>query len=88
MLEQKFNNKKGGVRVVYNYDKLIGRIIEIFRSRAKFSVAMGISERTLSLKLNNEIDFKQDEIIKACDLLSIEHTEIPIYFFDINVQCA
>lgn len=72
----------------YNYDKLIGKIIEIFRSRAKFSAAMGMSERTLSLKLNNLIDFKQDEIITACDLLHIEHVDIPVYFFDIIVQCT
>lgn len=72
----------------YNYDKLIGRIVEKFRTQARFSRVMGMSERTLSLKLNNKIDFKQDEIIKACEVLGIEHTEIPTYFFTQNVQSA
>lgn len=72
----------------YNYDKLIGKIAEKFRTQARFSKVMGMSERTLSLKLNNKIDFKQDEIVKACELLEINHAEIPVYFFDSNVQCA
>jgi hypothetical protein len=72
----------------YDYDKLIGKIAEKFRTRGRFAVAMGMSERTLSLKMNNIIDFKQDEIIKACEVLEIKHSDIPIYFFTQVVQSA
>ena len=72
----------------YNYDKLIGKIVEKFRTQARFSASMGMSERTLSLKINNKIDFKQDEIIKACEILEIEHIDIPAYFFTRIVQTA
>ena len=70
----------------YTYDKLLGRIIEIFKTRAKFAAAMGLSERSLSYKLNNKIYFKQSEIAKACDLLSISPSEISDYFFTPKVQ--
>lgn len=72
----------------YDYDKLIGKIAEKFRTRGRFAVAMGVSERTLSLKMNNRIDFTQDEIIKACEILEIKHSDIPIYFFTQIVQSA
>ncbi len=70
----------------YNYDKLLGRIKEKFRVQASFAAAMGISEHSLSSKLNNKTDFKQEEIIKACDLLEVKQDEIPNYFFSRNVQ--
>ena len=72
----------------YDYDKLIGKIIEKFYTRKRFAMAMGMSERTLSLKMNNKIDFTQDEISKACEILEIKHTDIPIYFFTQVVQTA
>lgn len=70
----------------YDYNKLIGNIAEKFRTRGRFAVAMGMSERTLSLKINNKIDFKQDEIIKACEVLEIKRSDIPIYFFTQDVR--
>ena len=72
----------------YDYDKLIGKIVEKFYTRKRFAMAMGMSERTLSLKMNNKIDFTQDEISKACEILEIKHTDIPIYFFTQVVQTA
>lgn len=72
----------------YDYDKLIGKIAEKFYTRKRFAMAMGMSERTLSLKMNNKIDFTQDEISKACEILEIKHTDIPIYFFTQVVQTA
>jgi hypothetical protein len=37
----------------FDYSKLNGRIVEIFGTQLNFSVAMGLSERSISLKLNN-----------------------------------
>lgn len=67
----------------FNYSKLSGKIKEKYDTQAKFSQAMGVSERTLSLKLNNKISWNQDEIIKACDLLEIPAKKIQAYFFTI-----
>ena len=72
----------------YDYDKLIGKIVEKFYTRKRFAMAMGMSERTLSLKMNNKIDFTQDEISQACEILEIKHTDSPIYFFTQVVQTA
>lgn len=70
----------------YDYSKLLGKITEIFGTQVKFSHAMGISERTTSLKLNAKIGWKQAEIAKACELLHIDETEIHDYFFNLRVQ--
>ena len=76
----------GGGVMSYNYSKLRGKIIEKFGTYKNFAKAMDTSERTLSLKLNNKIFWKQDEIEKAIELLTINKKDILIYFFNINVQ--
>ena len=70
----------------YNYRKLIGKITEIFVTQARFAEAMGLSERTISMKLNGKIGWKQDEIVRAAKLLNIDLEDIPAYFFVIMVQ--
>lgn len=72
--------------LAYDYSKLFGRIIEKYASRGAFAKAMGLSERTMSLKLNNQVSFKQSEISKACELLEIHEADIPCYFFTLEVQ--
>ncbi|WP_409969567.1 DUF739 family protein [Bengtsoniella intestinalis] len=72
--------------MAYDYAKLVGRITEKYGSQATFSTAMGLSERSLSLKLNGKTGFKQPEISKACNLLELEHTDISLYFFTLKVQ--
>ena len=47
---------------------------------------MGLSTRTISLKLNNKIKFKQDEIQKAIVILQLDSTDISEYFFNLKVQ--
>ena len=65
----------------YNYSKLLGRIVEKVGTQSEFANAMGLSERTVSLKLNGKVGWKQREIAKACDVLAIEVNEISEYFF-------
>lgn len=36
----------------YNYAKLLGRIVEVVGTQGKFANRMGLSERTISRKLN------------------------------------
>ncbi|MEE0095600.1 MAG: DUF739 family protein [Oscillospiraceae bacterium] len=70
----------------YDYSRLAGKITKKYCTQAKFAEAMNLSERTISLKLNGKIDWKQAEIKKACELLGIGVTKIPDYFFTVKVQ--
>ena len=72
--------------MAYDYSKLLGRITEKYGTQARFSAAMGLSERSLSLKLNSKVHFKQPEITKACSLLGIDSADIAAYFFTLDVQ--
>jgi hypothetical protein len=72
--------------LAYNYNKLRGRIVEKFGTNAFFASKLGVSERTLSLKLNNKRFFLQEEITKAAKLLEIGDEEIVAYFFNQKVQ--
>lgn len=72
--------------MAYDYSKLMGRIVEKFTTQGNFAKEMGISEHSMSNKLNNNIHFKQTEITKACTLLEIPDADIPAYFFTLKVQ--
>lgn len=67
----------------YNYAKLLGRIVEKVGTQSKFAETMGLSERSVSLKLNGKQGWKQVEIARACQILDIPDSEIPSYFFSI-----
>lgn len=65
----------------YDYSKLKGKIKEKYNTNARFAAKMGMSEHTLSVKLNNLSPFRQDEISKSIGLLDIPDREIGDYFF-------
>lgn len=65
----------------YNYSKLLGRIVEKVGTQKCFSQKIGLSERSVSLKLNGKIEWKHNEISKACEVLDIADSEICSYFF-------
>ncbi|PTH92912.1 DUF739 domain-containing protein [Staphylococcus xylosus] len=70
----------------FDYSTLNGKIVEIFGTQYNFAIAMGLSERSLSLKLNDKVAWKDKDILKAVDLLGIDKKEIYKYFFKIKVQ--
>lgn len=70
----------------FDYSALDGKITQHFSNRYAFAYAIGLSERSLSLKLNNKVGWKQKEIFQACELLNIPKEEIPLYFFTHTVQ--
>lgn len=72
----------------YNYDKLKGRIKEIFGTNRAFARAIGRSERSVSLKLNGLVPWSQYEIELSCVALRIPCIEIADYFFAKEVQCS
>jgi len=70
----------------FEYSKLLGKIKETHGTQNKFSLALGISRTSLSLRLNNRVEFSQNEIKKACSLLGLNENEMPKYFFTEKVQ--
>lgn len=72
--------------LAFDYSKLKGKIIEKYGNQYSFAKALGVSERTLSLKLNGKIFFGQDEISKILRLLDVNTSAIREYFFVEKVQ--
>lgn len=62
-------------------NNLRGRIIAKFGSSRSFAEEIGMKESTLSRKLNNEIEFRYDEVITICKYLDIKPEEIGPYFY-------
>ena len=74
---------KKNEEVLFDFDKLRGRIREKLGSEAKFAEKLMISSASLSSKFNNKSDFSSTEISRATDedVLDINTTEIGLYFF-------
>lgn len=68
----------------YDYCKLQGKIVEKYGTQSNLANAMKLSERSLSLKLNSHINFKQSEILLLCELLKIPKNELQTYFFKLK----
>lgn len=67
----------------FDYSKLTGRIIEKFGSRRAFAEACGFSENTISKKLSGKMAITSKDIVNWSkpELLNIESSDIPDYFF-------
>jgi len=72
--------------MAYDYSKLSGKIREVFGTNGEFAKAMGLSERTVSLKMTCKVGWKQVEMEKALSLLGIPCEEVGIYFFKQKVH--
>lgn len=69
----------------WNYQKLRGKIKEVCRTQDVFSEKLGIGRVSLSQRLNNQLEFTQEEMYKACNILSIPMEDISDYFFTLEV---
>lgn len=65
----------------YDYSKLLGKITEKCGTQLNFALAVGLSERSVSSKLNRHVPWKDTEIVKAIEVLNISTNDIPKYFF-------
>lgn len=72
--------------MAYDYSKLSGKIREVFGTNGKFAKAMGLSERTVSLKMTSKVGWKQEEMDKAMNLLGVPCEEVGTYFFNQKVH--
>lgn len=70
-------------KIVFDYSKLKGRIVEKFGTRSAFAKAAGIERCTLSNRLRNKSKWPADDVLRVCepDLLDIPHDQIHVYFF-------
>lgn len=66
----------------YSYNKLRGRIVELFGTQANFASALETSTQVVSEKLNCKKGFSQKDIEKWSKLLKIEVLEYGLYFFN------
>lgn len=71
-------------KIIFNYSKLKGRIVEMYNNQKSFSQVLSISDTSLYKKLNNEVYFTQGEIFKMVNALQIPENEIVLYFFCTN----
>lgn len=66
----------------FNCDRLVGRIIEKFKTRENFAAKVPMSVPTLINKLNGSVDFKRKEMLRFCELLDISLDQIPYFFYE------
>lgn len=67
----------------FNYSKLKGKILEVYKTQGAFAEALGVSITTLNLKLNNKSEWNTLEIVRSCELLGIPLAEAHLYFFSV-----
>ena len=72
--------------VVFNYDKLRGRIKERLGTQDRFAKAIGLGRVSVSQSLNNQREFSAGEMLKSAQVLEFSLAEIPNYFFAEVVQ--
>lgn len=65
----------------FNYNKLKGKIVEVYGSQHKFAQELRMSENSLSKKLNGKTQFNQKDIQSWCSFLDIPIEEAGLYFF-------
>ena len=72
--------------MVFRYNKLRGRIVEVFGSQSKFAEEIGQSEQNITAKLAGRSSFTQDNIVTWCQALNIDQADIGSYFFTREVS--
>lgn len=70
----------------FDYGKLRGRIKEKCGTQSAFAGIIGLSDVSVSNKLNNNVDWGQEEIESAVYALDIPPAEIHSYFFTRKVE--
>ena len=72
--------------IPFDYRKLKGRIVEKCGTQYEFARKMGMSERTLYLRMQGKQSWKQADILKAIEILDLDVTDVQDYFFAVQVQ--
>lgn len=67
--------------MAWDYSKLRGKIREVCSTQDNFAQKLGIGRVSLSQRLNNQLEFSQDEMFEACKILNIDPQNMHEYFF-------
>lgn len=70
----------------FRYNKLRGKIVEVYGSQAKFADEIGQSEQIVTAKLAGRSSFTQDNIISWSKALNIDQNDIGEYFFTLELS--
>lgn len=70
---------------MYDYSKLRGKITEKNLTLGEFADLIGISGTSLNERLFNRVQFKQDEMKKAKEILSLVNTD-DYFFSELNTE--
>lgn len=65
----------------YTYNKLKGRITEVFGTQANFAKAVGLSKNSVSKKLAGKTEFSQSDVERWANLLHIERRAFGEFFY-------
>ena len=65
----------------YTYNKLKGRITELYGTQGNFAKKVGISKNSRSKKLTCKTEFSRKDIIQWSILLNLNKDEYGEYFF-------
>lgn len=71
---------------VFDYSKLRGKIKEVFGTQDAYANAIGLGRVSVSMRLNNQLEFSQQDMFKSADVLGFPRSQIPEYFFAEKVQ--
>ncbi len=69
-----------------DYSKLRSRVKELLKSESNYATSLGLSEASVSAKLNGRTPFSIEEIEKSVELLEIPEQQIYQYFFVKKVE--
>ena len=73
-------------KIICNYDKLKGKIREVFKTNANYAKFLGISEASLYQKFQSDSYFNQSQIIKTLEAFSEDSTKSREYFFTYEIE--
>ena len=73
-------------RDIFDYSKLKGKIVEVLGNQSNYAKALGLSETSITNKLNNAVYFTQGEIMASAEILHIDLRDISTYFFTLKVE--
>ena len=65
----------------YSYNKLRGRIVEMYGTQERFAEALGMTKQGLSLKMTGKTEFSPRDMNRWCELVNIPKEQIVDYFF-------
>ena len=69
----------------FDYGKLRERIRDKQATQTDLANALNLSKKTISLKMNGKISWKQEEIFKLLQFLDIPSEQVSDYFFTLKV---